>query len=260
MTLEETHDNALDYTNFLIESLLLMDSAEELGELANRLSSQYRRLAVFNLLIDADVDSFFHHLIDSAQTRRYFLERCVQEETPSLPACRSSAIDAFFDAVAAGRLHLAAAIARSSPRVHLVDVEYEEDFAYAHFLHALVQADTPRDETVQQALRQFTDSPDGRDSRLDVCRALASQDQSLFDDAFLQLLADHEGYIEYGRDAIYRFGDDQLVCIEGLAILRLADRSGLKTETEYRFCPGLARGTMQTPYVPGGFPNLSLPS
>ena len=38
------------------------------------------------------------------------------------------------------------------------------------------------------------------------------------------------------------------VFVEGLAILRLAERRGLRTEREYRYCPSLARTPMRTPF------------
>ena len=38
------------------------------------------------------------------------------------------------------------------------------------------------------------------------------------------------------------------VFVEGLAILRLAERRGLTTQAEYQYCPSLARVPMRTPF------------
>ena len=41
---------------------------------------------------------------------------------------------------------------------------------------------------------------------------------------------------------------ERQVYVEGLAMLRIADRLGLKTQGEYLYCPSLARVSMQKPF------------
>ncbi len=41
---------------------------------------------------------------------------------------------------------------------------------------------------------------------------------------------------------------ERQIYIEGLAILRIADKLGFVTQSEYRFCPSIARVAMVKPF------------
>ena len=97
-------------------------------------------------------------------------------------------------------------------------------------------------------IEQFEKVLDGQPSaRLDVCRALLNRDQAAFDEAFDNLIHEHEAQIEADK-ARFQLEEPEvmsqrLIFVEGLAVLRLATLHGLKTESDYLFCPSIARLT-----------------
>ena len=44
------------------------------------------------------------------------------------------------------------------------------------------------------------------------------------------------------------YAQRRLMIVEGLALLRLAEQRGLTTESDYRYCPSLARRPMEIPF------------
>ena len=87
--------------------------------------------------------------------------------------------------------------------------------------------------------------------RLEVAKALVQRSQPDFDNAFEALLDARRKFI---LAAIQRAQiedpvvlAERQVYIEGLALLRLAQRQGLQTMPHYLYCPSLARRPMRAP-------------
>ena len=133
------------------------------------------------------------------------------------------------------------------------DHEYEDDYCYAQILHRFVREESPEKE-ISAILDQFNTFQEGEpNARLDVCKALLSRDQMAFDEAFEGLLSEFEAKVAADKER-GQLEEPQVIAqrhifVEGLAILRLAERRGLKTESEYRYCPSLARVPMKTPFL-----------
>lgn len=244
---------SLEVAAWLVEIFEEAHSVEEVGGLSEDLGEKLRALAVTALLVDANVNVFYHHLIRSARVRIRFLECCIAENKLQHFRRASSRNEALFDSLTAGDFERAARIAELSPSEWLSNAEYEDDFMYTQIIQQLLRGGSSSAEGVPDLLAQFERALDGTASaRLGVCQALAARSQGDFEEAFEELLAEHDNDLEAQRarfvmeEAISV--SNQRVWIEGLGLLRLADKVGLVTAPEYRYCPALARSPMTKPF------------
>lgn len=263
MNLLDLHDHIQIYLDFVVEFVERDPSIQSLGKRCHDISRHYRALGVCALLAEGDIDAFFHSLIRSAQTRRYFLDRCRRENHISDFYLAASFNGPFFDAVAADQFRLAEAIARLSPQEWRERDEYEDDFAYTHFLHRLVLNPTEGPTEGPAVLERFERALEGAASpRLGVCRAILARDTDAFESAFVDLLAAREAEIAAARSTAeteeVTFEPEAGLFVEGLALLKLAGRLGLTPAPEHPMCPSIARRTDYRPFVLAGFPNLPL--
>jgi len=224
--------------------------ARLLGELATDVSNKIRAIAIFRLLSDGKSNSFYHNLIRSGLVRQRYLQRCRDENLLSDHFRASGRYLPLFDAIAAADFMLAASIIDLSPTEYMPGHEYEDDHCYAQISHGLV---TGRTERAQELLGRFERYLEGgRNGRFLVVAALLEKDQQAFDLAFEQLLSDREREIAADKKRrqiesppILAF---RRIFVEGLAILRLAEKVRLRTEGEYLFCPSIARIPMTEPF------------
>lgn len=224
---------------------------EKLGKLSLDLSDEFRAMAIMVLLVKADSDRFYHNLMRSGFARKTYLRRLKQEGIDKDHHRASGRYEPMLDVIAARDLELARHIAEFSPTEWQRGHEYEDDYCYAQILHRMIQ-ETPPDRQILQFLEQFEAYLGGESSvRISVCRALAELDQGAFDEAFDALLDEREAKIMAEKE---RGTEDplvmpnQVVFVEGLAILQLAKTRGLVTQSDYRYCPSLARVPMRTPF------------
>jgi hypothetical protein len=263
MSTQESPEEIASYARMLAETASNQVPSQHLGGISHKLSQQYRALGISLLLREANVDLFFHWLIQSALARKYFLERCHAEGNHASPHRRASLVGPFLDAVTATQWKLAQRIATLSADTHLPGEEYEDDFAYARFLHLLIDFDAQDRTALTHVLDQFERALEGGlDVRLDLCRALLDRRQDDFDTAFDSLLIEHDLRMKKQQKSIRArdatFEPNRQVMVEGLAILQMATRLGLQTRPEYRFCPGLVRRVAYAPFKPLAFPLIPL--
>ena len=225
---------------------------ERLGEVSVQVTAKLRAAAIMALLGKGDSDAFFHNLIRSARCRIAYLQRLSDAGVSGDHHQASGRVDPFLDAVAAADFESARQIVARSPREWLQGHEYEDDFCYAQIVHGLITI--PTDLTRLETLfEQFERVLDGQpDARLDVCRAIARRDQAAFDEAFEALLAQRTRQIdaEKARKKIEEptMIAERQVYVDGLALLQIATRLKFATQSEYLYCPSLARVPMQRPF------------
>ena len=219
---------------------------ERIGQVCDIASDGFRTLAGSALLLDADTDSYYHLLANSAAVRLYFLDRCQREKASVRDPYRATGNSAaLFAAIAARHFDLAGRMAALSPNDWWEGEEYGEDFYFAHFFHLLLAHPKTDPAQLQQALRNLK-AADGAPARPRVCEALVDRDQEAFDDAFNALLGERATELaELGEpftpyDAAARHVAESLYT-EGLAILNVADWLRLATQREYPRCPAAAR-------------------
>jgi hypothetical protein len=267
MAIEDTVEDLLSYANMLIETAVAQESVTSMGKLCNDISRYYRAIGICGLLLNADTEVYFHALIQSALTRKYYLDRCIKENHLDDPARKSSFVAPLLDAVAANQFSLASQIAALSPDVWQEGYEYEDDFTYAAFLHEFILFNETSRDKLQRILDRWEGVLEGNsDPRFDLCHALFSRNQSQFEEAYYDLLNAHDNRMSEIADPKldsslakeYTFEPNRWIFVEGLAMLRIADKLELRTEREYKLCPSIARLSDYAPFVPRAFPNLAL--
>lgn len=224
---------------------------EQVGRLSSEISEKFRSLAIMQLLGEASTDLFLHNLMRSARARVTFLERLQREGIVDDYYRASGRYGPLIDAIAAADFDCARRIAELSP-VEMQPGEYDDDYLYAQILHRLIQEDPPVAElnALATQLEAFLNGEPS--ARLDAARALITADQQAFEAAFEDLLFDFEARVrkakERGQLEEPMVLAQRAVFMEGLAVLQLAENGGLLTDSEYPYCPALARRPMQAAF------------
>ncbi|HEY1755872.1 MAG TPA: Imm49 family immunity protein [Bryobacteraceae bacterium] len=222
----------------------------QMGELASDVCRNLRTLAISILSVHGKVDGFYHNLIRSGRVRERYLTRCVGEGHLEDHHRSSGWYSAFIDTLAAGEFDLARKIADLSPGDFRPGHEYEDDYCYVQLIHGLIGAEKRPAQDLLGEFEAYVE--DEANARLDVVRSLLEKSQANFDESFAGLLQDHQrqidAEIEAGRFEDVHVNADRRIFIEGLAILRLAEKVGLQTQEEYLFCPSVARLPMLVPF------------
>lgn len=227
------------------------------ADACEKLCVLYRARGITALLLELDVDQFYHMLTRSALTRIYALEWLPASGGDQSRYAKLTRSRAFFDSLAAVRLDLAKRISVLSPQRWMDRFEYEDDYCYALFLHKLAEG---ADRTaLEPILARFKAATDGSPSvNLAVCDSLLARDSASFAAAFADKLGAWEEELAFQETSIARddvaFAGDRHVYVEGVAILRLAEGVGITTEEEYRFCPREARMAMEAAFPDDGYP------
>jgi hypothetical protein len=218
---------------------------ESVGDLSLEVSYKLRTLAILALLGHASTDGFVHSCTRAARARRLYLLRVAEAGIDRVHHRVAGRYEPLLDAIAAGDMQLAGDIERLSPAEFRPPDEYEDDYCYAQIMQRLCRAEVPEDE-LPPLLERFERYLDGDvNPRLQVCQALVAGDTQAFADAFDVFLGDVAQRIQKniarGQLEDVHVLAQRHVSVEGLAMLRLADRRGIATEREYEFCPSLAR-------------------
>ena len=218
---------------------------EQLGKLSLEVAYKLRTLGILGLLAEGSTLGFRHSCIRAARTRVRYLSRLAAAGVLDDHHKASSRYEPFLDAVAGGDLDVARHIAALSPTQFMQGHEYEDDFCYAQLLHQLVQ-NVVNESALAPLLARFDTYLAGEENpRWGVCKALCERDQGLFDEQFIAFLelfeSDALRQIEIGVLEDVHVLAQREVCVEGLALLGLAELRGLSTASEYAHCPSLAR-------------------
>ncbi|QSQ23712.1 immunity 49 family protein [Pyxidicoccus parkwayensis] len=210
------------------------------------LSRYLRAAGIARLLTEVDRDAFRLCLQHSAEARRQLLQWAIGARRPFNRFTATGHHGPLCDALAVGADELARDIVRLSSDTPVKAYEHEEDFLYARLLGLLaLDADAApgRAEPLLDALEHVLEGQEA--PRLAMGRALVARKQDAFDAALDDLLTEHASR----HDAMARIMSaedecsltERYVSVEGLALLRLAQRRGLAVQTEYIFLPSLAR-------------------
>lgn len=225
----------------------------EMGRLSLELGEGLRGLAIIALLAKGDVNKFHHNLIRSARCRLAFLERVHREGELAQHDFVAGCAEPLLDAIAADDLDDARRIADLVPPAFRPGHEYEDDFWFAQLLHRLVDSPGGTPAALNACTRLRALGGSAARARADAGEAIAGTDPVAFGVAFEAVLAERElrlreeearGELESPAVLARRNVD-----IEALAWLRLAQRAGLPTDADYRFCPALARRPMTEPLL-----------
>ena len=208
-------------------------------------------IAVATLLVDGNPQGFFLNLCRMAENGRRMQGLLGSRGLAPPPARRNTPL---LGALAAGHFALAEAVAASSATQWQQGAEYEAEFLWARALQLLARtppAPSVALERVLVPLEQVGKEPYA--SRVSLARALAAADRAGFAEAFAAACLDHGISIEKRARSVSTpvtsFAPHRFIWLEGLALLRLAERAGIAPEdTDFRYCPPLARVPMTVTY------------
>jgi hypothetical protein len=164
----------------------------------------------------------------------------------------TSKAEPFFDAVAAGDFDGARLIARHSRRDWARGEEYEEDFLFVECLmQQFFLEGTPR--AGEDLLERYETALQGsEDARLPVCKALLGGDADDFNASLAQYLSERGDLLAKLDEGGTLMEEESVtegnLSVEGLALVRLAEHKGLKTERDYLHVPSLARKGGRVPF------------
>ncbi|CAA0094253.1 Uncharacterised protein [BD1-7 clade bacterium] len=213
------------------------------------LSDCYRRRAIALYLDDMDIPAYFNHLARSAQARVRLLLLPLDENDAHRCA---SILMPFFDALVCDDRDLARQIILHSPPNWLDGEEFEEDFYYARFVFSLL---SNRQDTsnLESLLVDFSQAADGAEpQRVALCEALLNQDQPAFSSALADFIDEYEHRyamrVEMSPSTNDELETEPYLCIEGLALLKIARVCGIHITDEQPYMPTLAlKGAVAIP-------------
>ncbi|HOX46180.1 MAG TPA: hypothetical protein PK668_21430 [Myxococcota bacterium] len=253
----------LGYVDFFTEVVETrgdpLEAAEELGEL----SRHYRALGICRLSADADADGFFHYLIQSALTRRFYLQAAQAAGGGDPRHRRASLLEPVLDALAARQWSLARELFELASAEWTQGEEYEDDFCYAAFVRRSLLE--PRDDLVTLLARWERVLEGAPDPRLEVARSFVGRAPEAVAAALRSLLvtegekaramADPEAGSVLAEEL--PFLPNRWVSVEALALLALAERRRIDVQGSFPACPPLARAGVFGAFQSRGFPHVS---
>lgn len=225
---------------------------DQLGDVTENVTEKLRAVAIIVLLAQGNSDGYYHNLMRSARCRLAYLKRCRAAGAEREHHQASSRLGGYLDAVAAADFFTARQIVAASPKDWFEGHEYEDDYCFAQIAHGLIAAQ-PDNERLSQLFGRFEKALDGRnDARLEVTRKLFERDAAEVPAAVEKLVEQRTGEIE--SDIARRRIEEPVmmalrqVYVDGLALLRIAERLKLPLQSDYLYMPSLARVAMQRPF------------
>ena len=211
-------------------------------------ASLYRKRAVCGYLTTGLAEPFFAGEMQAAAVYVAHLGAA-----GAIDAAASETVRPFFDAVAGGYWDAARRIAASRAEAWASEREYEEDFAYATFLMALVGGGAASERVTGAALERYVEVA-GYDARSSVCRALMDRDELEFHRGLIRVLEERSEQID-GYEAGGHLADADVdwlrpVSIEGCALVRIAERLGVAAEIDLPQVPAPLRREPPFPFAP----------
>jgi hypothetical protein len=145
-------------------------------------------------------------------------------------------------------------IAERSSRSFRRDIEYEEDVLYFRFLFELLFLEGTPDSCARLLSDHARVVGKEPDPRLEMGHALLERDAERFAAALEGLIERQQALVtrQAERDGLpdERLSTEGKVFIEGLAMLRVAERFGMPTEKDYPSIPSLARADYSRTFSP----------
>lgn len=244
MDLETIEENARDSLGLALRIIKNGGVAERSGKAYGAASLMYHRLALCVLLAEARADRFQVHLCKSAQARLHLIRLVAGGRSVHPSTTCAGANFSFVDAVVAGQLELAADVARLTTDTHEPTCEYEDDFLLHRFLQrCFLQLHAGEPYDLPALFARWDRVLEGEHTPyFNVCQALFERNASGFDAALREVIE--------ARALSFRKKDvhseearrtDGAVFMNGLALVRMAEMSGLPTHREYPNIPALAR-------------------
>lgn len=250
--LAQLREDAAESLDILFEDafaeVLEEGTEEEITGLVREACVHFHTLGVTNLLLDGNPQYLFYNLGCAAENWRRVLFHLRGRGSVLPPASDNMPL---LGAVAAEYTELARELCRLSA-TQRSDDEYEDEFAWAHLLQELIVLPNGEVFPLEQLQRHERVLEESQPDRLELFRALLAADERRFVDTFTRVQQRHEMETEaqaggFGNSP-ERFVAYRFIWFEGLALLRLAERRGLRVTESWVYCPPLARVPMKMKY------------
>ena len=247
---------------------LRSDAAGELGKLMERFQPGADRdtllshlelivrdlhiIAVATLLVDGNSQGFFLNLCRAAENWRRLHGLLRSRKLAPPPTTKTVPLLA---ALAAGHFELAHALATAPTAERLEREEYEDEYLWASILRLLARQPPASTTAVKPLVTQLHKANKKEyGNRCDLVLALLAKDRDTFAEAFEKARLDYELKTEKQAanfaSPVTAFAPHRFLWLEGLALLRLAERAGFVLEdADYKYCPPLARVPMTAKYA-----------
>lgn len=241
MNLSALRENSGDAVRQLLRDFDSSAGATELMQQVDALCLHLRTIAAATLLVDGNPQGFFLNLCRAAENWRRLLAHLRRHGLPR-PASRRNL--PLLGAVAAGHWELARGIAEASEHRWQPEEEYRSEYLAAQLLHALI---LEQHDTAARLLGELESSEEEASlGRAALAHALLQADAPGFAQAFERAVLLRSEQVEQQArlftTPVTRFAPERFLWLEGLALLRLAERAGLPTHEAYHlYCPPLAR-------------------
>jgi hypothetical protein len=247
---------------------LRSDAGAELGKILQRFQPRVDRdtllsqldtvtrdfhiIAVATLLVDGNAQGFFLNLCRAAENWRRLLALLRSRKLPPPPTTKTVPLLA---ALAAGHFELADALATAPTAEQIQGEEYEDEYLWAIILRHLARQTPSPASTVKPLLTQLLKTNKKEyANRCDMALALLTKDAEAFTQAFEKARLEYELQTEKKAanfaTPVTSFAPHRFLWLEGLALLRLAERVGFVLEAaDYKYCPPMARVPMTAKYA-----------
>lgn len=220
----------------------------EKGDNTNKLIHQIQALAIIVLLVRGQSDNFYHNLIRAALLRKKFLE-AVKDQKDVYHQC-SGRIQGFLSAVAAQDFDLAREIVNLTPPQFQKQMEYEDDYCYGQLLYHLAAKHLNSNQI--KRLKERYEELCGETPRLAIINAILNKDLDAFNEAFEELILEHEELIEADKKRGQLEEPEVMahrsVYLEGIALINLASGHSIHPQNHFRYCPPNALVAMSAPF------------
>ena len=236
----------------LLEQLQTPQRIESEAMLFQDLCTQYRRLAICSVLLEADVESFFASLFKSAQAYLSLLRRVDGNTVVDRYHLCASRAWPFFDALAANDFDTARRMVPLCASTWAREDEYEDDFLYMKFLFDMLRTGAKSEQAIATVERFQAMAQAQAPARLGLCEALLAGNERKLETAWADLL--HERSQELARERGNPSADPEMlrteahVFIEGVALLRLAASLGMRVQ--HLTAPGIPEWLLASPLRP----------
>ncbi len=229
----------------------ISDSTEDLNEIVpimqkkgldrngiNKLGVSFRQRGACTFLHTEIPQPFFINFMQSASACLSYLKTADDNH-------KVTSEGGFYDAVGIGFWDCAQEIARESRMTWNPSYEYEDDFLFVLFLMKYFFLGADQAEC-QQIIDRHEAAAEGQDQEhRDICLSFLNKDHLLFEKAIHSILEKRQETVEKMIEN-ETMGEESWSWLrhfsrEGLALLKLADKTGLQTGQDYLHVPELLR-------------------
>lgn len=221
----------------LYEDLEFLKEEEPVFKDLCDIAKQYRVIGICQLLLEANPDSFFQNLIYSGRLYLHYLQKSTDAEKIT------SLGGAVLGSIAAKDFKCAEEIALHSRLAWNEDYEYEDDFLFILFILKLAFCHSDDDELSTILSRYHEVLEGGSDLNYELAVSLLNKDSGAFNTTLTEYLNERElkwkEGLEKGTFNDEQFYSEGMISIKGLALVRIAELSGMQYEDNYPFIPSI---------------------